>query len=175
MSDKRRVNPARARTESDEVDGVRRPIPVAGFESWLDAQIRRAEAGGYFDDLPGQVKPLPKGDDFESLGDSWLAHHVLKEAGYLPNWLEIRKEVAAERARVVAALGAYRAESASPAVGTIDREMTLAPLRERYVELARAINRKIDEHNLRRPSGVPELTRFPEDATERPRVRGRQS
>lgn len=175
MSDQRRVNPARSAKESDEAGGAGRLIPAVGYESWLDAQIRRAEAGGYFDNLPGRGKPLPKGGDLESLDDSWLAHHVLKEAGYLPDWLEIRKEVAAERAKVVAALDAYRAERAALAAGDPEREPILSRLRSRYVELARAINKKIDEHNLRRPSGVPDLTRFPEDATERPLVRARQS
>ena len=77
-------------------------------ESWLDAVIRQAEAEGHFDNLPGQGKPLPPANPYEALDEWALANHILKQSGFLPDWLQLRKEVEEERPAVVAALDAYR-------------------------------------------------------------------
>lgn len=165
----RRRNPARAGEPSDD-EHIMTRRPVTGrYQSWIDEQVQRAQADGYFDNLPGSGEPLPKGDPLEMLSDSWLAHHLLKESGFLPDWLEIRKEVEAERPAVVAALRAYRDRAAGLGTGDPDRPAILAELERRYLALAAEINQKIDQHNQRRPSDVPELVRFPEDVARRKR------
>lgn len=136
-------------------------------DHWLDEIIRNAQAAGHFDNLPGQGKPLPKADPYEPLDDWWMAHHVLKQAGFLPDWLQLRKEVFEERPSVVAALDEYHRYRAAHDAGDPAFAEVLRRLADRYVALAREINKKFDEHNLRRPPRAPELIRFQEDALER--------
>ena len=133
------------------------------FENWLDEVVQQAEAAGQFANLPGHGKPLPEADPYESLDEWALAHRMLHRAGFLPDWLEARKEIAAERPAVVAALEDYRRERARLVPGDPTQAATVDRLAERYAALATAINRKIDEHNLRRPGGIPDLVRFRED------------
>ena len=141
-------------------------------ESWLDAVIRQAEAEGHFDNLPGQGKPLPPANPYEALDEWALANHILKQSGFLPDWLQLRKEVEEERPAVVAALDAYRRQREVLDPRDPVDAAALRRLEERYVALATAINRKIDEHNLRRPGAVAELARFQQDAIARLRARG---
>lgn len=159
----------------DAEQPARRPrglIDGARYQHWLDEQIAQATAEGQFDNLRGQGKPLPKAGSLEDLDDMWLGHHILKEAGFLPDWLQLRKEIFEERPAVAAALDAYRERRRSADPANPSEAEALRRLAERYVALAREINKKIDEHNLQRPSAVPELVRFMEDAIQRERGRG---
>jgi DnaJ family protein C protein 28 len=70
------------------------------WESWIDQQIREAQARGEFDNLPDKGKPLdltpnPYAQEQE------LAFKVLKDAGYAPEWIELDKAIRGklERAR----------------------------------------------------------------------------
>ena len=126
---------------------------------WLEEVIQRAEAEGQFRNLPGEGKPLPQANPHESLDEWAMAHHILKQSGFLPPWLQLRKEVAAEKPTVVEALEAYRRQRSRDT-----DSVALQRLADRYVALAREINKKIDEHNALRPSAMPELIRFQEDA-----------
>jgi hypothetical protein len=135
--------------------------------SWIDEVIRRAEAEGQFRDLPGAGKPLPQTNPYEALDEWAMAHHILKQSGFLPHWLQLRKEVAEEKPAVVAALEEYRRQrvvldSSDPAPAK-----TLRRLADRYLTLAKTINQKIDEHNYLRPGAMSELVRLPEDEVER--------
>ncbi len=134
---------------------------------WLDEIIHQAEAGGQFRNLPGEGKPLPKGDPYESLDEWALAHHILKQSGFLPPWIELRKEIDAARPAVVAALEEYRRQHVALDQHSPARSETLGRLANRYVTLAREINEKIDEYNALRPGAIPELVRFREDPSER--------
>ena len=136
-------------------------------EHWLDAVIRDAEAQGHFRNLPGQGRPLPPANPYEALDEWALAHHILSQSGFLPDWLQLRKEIDEERPAVAAALDAYRRQCAVLDARDPGDAAALKRLKERYVALATAINRKIDEHNLRRPAAVSELARFQEDAIAR--------
>lgn len=131
-------------------------------ESLIDEQIREAQQQGMFDNLPGSGKPLPKDDSYYLAGDHWMGNKILKDAGFVPAWIELRKEIAAERGEVIAALDRYREQARilEPA------DASLQALEDRYVQLAREINRKIDAHNGQAPAGQA-LTRFVEDATRR--------
>jgi hypothetical protein len=129
----------------------------------IDAKIRAAQEQGKFDNLPGFGKPLPRDEGYEMAGEHWLGNHILKQTGYLPIWLQLRKEIAAERREVEAALAQFRGETCKPA-GSISA--TLQQLEDRYVQLATAINTKIDQHNDRCPN-TQLLNRFPEDTNRR--------
>jgi hypothetical protein len=77
-----------------------RKPPGVPFETWVDKQIREAEARGEFADLPGAGKPL------ESLNtpydELWWVKRELHQEGlsFLPPSLQLRRE--AEDAIVVA-------------------------------------------------------------------------
>ncbi len=136
---------------------------------WLDRlveeRIRIAQDQGAFRNLPGEGRPLP--DDHEPSTEAWAAHRLLKKHGLLPDWLQLRKEIYSERQIVRQAWDEYwravdELDLADPAHAALLRRLAW-----RYRELARALNRKIDQHNLRCPSMAHELVRFPEDMIER--------
>ncbi|MFC5953520.1 DUF1992 domain-containing protein [Streptomyces pratens] len=70
-----------------------RKPPDVSFETWVDRQIRDAEARGDFARLPGAGKPLPR--DLETPYDEmWWVKRKLAREGYsvLPPTLALRKE-----------------------------------------------------------------------------------
>lgn len=160
------------RTDRDGASGVanldrRRRAPGIAYSTWLDDVIRDAEAAGMFDNLAGQGKPLLLEDPAEALDEWWLAHRMLKQAGYAPRWIELRKEVADLRPAVVAARDAYREAAARLDPRDPETEHTLARLKDRFVALASEVNEKVEEHNLLRPWQIDELARFPLDVARR--------
>ncbi len=136
---------------------------------WLDRlveeRIRDAQERGAFRNLPGEGRPLPPDDDLSS--EAWAAHRLLKKHGLLPDWLQLRKEIYQERQIVRRAWEEYwrAVESGDP--NDPAHRAILRRLAWRYRELARELNRKIDQHNVRCPSMAHELVRFPEDLIER--------
>ncbi|MET8566999.1 DUF1992 domain-containing protein [Streptomyces sp. NPDC004783] len=70
-----------------------RKPPGVEFESWVDKQIRDAEARGEFDRLPGAGKPLP-GDVDSTYDEQWWIKRKLAREGVsvLPPTLALRKE-----------------------------------------------------------------------------------
>ncbi|MEU6917185.1 DUF1992 domain-containing protein [Streptomyces olindensis] len=70
-----------------------RKPPGVEFESWVDKQIRDAEARGEFERLPGAGRPLPP--DVESTYDElwWVKRKMAREGfSVLPPALALRKE-----------------------------------------------------------------------------------
>ncbi|MBB5786851.1 DUF1992 domain-containing protein [Jiangella mangrovi] len=72
-----------------------RKPPGMGYETWVDKQIREAEARGEFDDLPLAGKPLPPrrpGDEY-----TWIREKLAREGestdALLPTPLRLRKEI----------------------------------------------------------------------------------
>jgi hypothetical protein len=80
-----------------------RKPPGVPFESWVDKQIREAEARGEFADLPGAGKPL------ESLNtpydELWWVRRKMHQEGlsFLPPSLQLRKEAEDAAAAAMAA------------------------------------------------------------------------
>ncbi|GAA2645968.1 DUF1992 domain-containing protein [Streptomyces vastus] len=70
-----------------------RKPPGVSFESWVDKQIREAEARGEFDHLPGAGKPLPGGNDTSYDELWWIKQKMAREGlSVLPPTLALRKE-----------------------------------------------------------------------------------
>lgn len=71
----------------------RRP-PGMSTQEWVDAQIRRAQNAGEFDDLPGAGKPLKLADQHDP--DWWVKDFIRREdvetAALLPPAVQLRKE-----------------------------------------------------------------------------------
>ncbi len=100
------------------------------WETWIDRQIRQAEAEGEFENLPGRGKPDPNlGSERDP---AWWAKGLMRREGlsYLPPALEIRRTLEREmeaiegdrteaqvRARVQRLNERIRILNAKPAVG----------------------------------------------------------
>jgi len=63
------------------------------FDKIAEERIREAIEHGDFDDLPGKGKPLDLEDDRHLPDDLRLAYKILKNAGCLPQELQLRKEI----------------------------------------------------------------------------------
>ena len=63
------------------------------FEMLAEQKIREAIERGELDDLPGAGKPLEIDDDPLVPEDQRVAYRVLKNAGFVPPEVEVRKEV----------------------------------------------------------------------------------
>jgi hypothetical protein len=94
-----------------------------GFESWVDKQVREAEARGDFDNLPGTGKPLP--DTGGPHDENWwikrkLASEGLSADALLPTSLRLRKEIQ----RLPDTVGPLRSERAvREVVDKLNREI----------------------------------------------------
>ncbi|MFJ1971015.1 DUF1992 domain-containing protein [Streptomyces sp. NPDC087903] len=70
-----------------------RKPPGIPFESWVDKQIREAEARGDFAHLTGAGKPLPGGADTSYDELWWIKRKMAREGlSVLPPTLALRKE-----------------------------------------------------------------------------------
>lgn len=65
---------------------------IPGFESLVEERIKKAQKEGFFDNLEGANKPL-KFDDQNVPKDLRLAHKILKNAGFLPPEVELKKKI----------------------------------------------------------------------------------
>ncbi|MBF0099281.1 MAG: DUF1992 domain-containing protein [Desulfobacterales bacterium] len=66
---------------------------IPGFEKIVEQRIREAQEKGCFDDLPGVGQPISFEDEPLISEDLRIAYKVLKNAGFLPPELELRKEI----------------------------------------------------------------------------------
>ena len=67
---------------------------IPGFEAIVEQRIKQAQKNGELDNLPGQGKPLPR-EDIDFSNEFRLAHKILKNAGFLPPEVELRKDISA--------------------------------------------------------------------------------
>ena len=110
------------------------------WSSLVEQCLRRAQAAGKFDNLPGQGQPLPPLEDAHTPPELRLAHSLLRANDLAPEWVTLGQDVKERRARWLRQPGQDRA-----------REL-------------RRLNRDILRYNLMAPPGVPRkalLTRDP--------------
>lgn len=65
---------------------------IPGFEAIVEERIKKAQKEGQFDNLEGLSKPL-KFDEYNGPEELRLAHKILKNAGFLPPEIELRKKI----------------------------------------------------------------------------------
>ena len=65
---------------------------IPGFEAIVEERIKKAQKKGDFDNLEGTNKPL-KFDDEHVPQELRLSHKILKNAGFLPPEIELKKKI----------------------------------------------------------------------------------
>jgi DnaJ homologue, subfamily C, member 28, conserved domain len=63
------------------------------FDKLVEEKIREAMANGEFDNLPGKGKPLDLDAYFAAPEDMRVAYSMLKNAGFVPEEMELLKEM----------------------------------------------------------------------------------
>jgi hypothetical protein len=111
------------------------------FESWIDKQIREAQERGDFDNLRGAGKPLtPDDPNVQAFaGDDAMGLRMLKNNEALPAWIELNREIVADRQACLRILDYYTTER--------DRDRR-ARFADDYRRRVAAMNEKIDQYNL---------------------------
>ncbi len=63
------------------------------IDQLAERRIREAQAQGEFDDLPGVGQPLQLDEDMRVPAELRSAYRLLKNAGYLPPELQLRRDI----------------------------------------------------------------------------------
>ena len=69
---------------------------IPGFEAIVEERIKKAQKDGAFKDLPGRGRPL-NFEDIDGPPEFRMAHKILKNAGFLPPEVELRKKISHTR------------------------------------------------------------------------------
>ena len=147
----------------------------------IDEQLRELAEMGELSKLSGEGAPLV--DDDPNAGERWAAQHIAKQANLTPEFVELRREIADRRDRLMRRLRAHRD-------WLTDRAALLHDLpAERILDAARAttefdarveselrgavgeMNALVARHNLR----VPLALQIPPLSLEHMRERERRS
>lgn len=120
------------------------------LEKTIEGAIQEAMAAGAFANLPGEGKPLPLARrDQGTAGDNWLGFKMLENAGYLPEWLNLGREIELD----IEALAVIdrNHEDYCRSAGSPEDWARLGPavdrLRATYETKAREIRKKQDRFN----------------------------
>jgi len=62
------------------------------MDQWAERHITESQRNGDFDNLPGQGKPMTLDDDRHVPAELRAGYRLLKNAGYLPPELELRRD-----------------------------------------------------------------------------------
>jgi DnaJ family protein C protein 28 len=122
----------------------RRRKPGEGWQSFVERQIQEAQAEGAFDNLPGCGKPLRLESVNPYAGSKELAHKILQDHGFAPDWIELDKGVRQELETARRCLAnSYRRYGPDSAVW--QRAV------DRFAGQIAELNDKIDLYNLKAP------------------------
>lgn len=66
---------------------------IPGFEKIVEEKIKKAQKEGVFDNLKGNGKPFVLEPPHPAPDDCRLAYKILKNAGFLPPEIELRKKI----------------------------------------------------------------------------------
>jgi hypothetical protein len=137
--------------EGQEQPAKRKPLPRRAMHNYIDEILAKAQAHGLMDNLPGQGKPLDLSDD-ELVPDEYrLGYRMLKSNGFAPPWVEARREIDQERARLASWLA--DANRRWPYLEASAR----AGLQVAYKRKLSDLQRLILNYNLTAPPSVPQI------------------
>ena len=103
-----------------------------------ERKIREAMAEGAFEHLEGEGAPIDLNENPFEDPSLRMAHHLLKNNGFVPEWIEEAREIEEEKRRLR------------------DASANIAPA-ERTARIA-ALNRRIAVYNLKAPQPAQKLT-----------------
>ncbi len=140
------------------------------LERGIEEQLRQLAEMGELSNVPGEGAPLVEDDP--DAGDRWAARHVAKNANLTPEFVELRREIADRRDRLVRRLRAHRSWLADraallndlPAERILDAARATADFDMRVESELRSavgeLNALVARHNLKVPLGlqIPPLT-----------------
>ena len=140
------------------------------IERGIEERLRELAETGGLSNVPGEGAPLA--DDDPDAGDRWAARHIAKNANLTPEFVELRREIADRRDRLVRRLRAHRSWLADraallddlPAEGILGAARATADFDQRVESELRSavgeLNSLIAQHNLKVPLGlqIPPLT-----------------
>jgi DnaJ family protein C protein 28 len=132
----------------------RKKKPGQSWADFVEQQIRDAMERGEFDNLPGKGKP----QNLTSFaGDPALemANKIVRDAGFVPAWLELEQEIEREQREAAEALmRSWRWREATRGDAIEDPrwiEAEWAKARDLFEKRLRALNTKILSYNLLLP------------------------
>jgi hypothetical protein len=111
-----------------------------GLELVAEARIAEAIAAGAFTGLPGAGRPLVLDDEADVPAEWRVAFHLLRNAGFRPEWIETRREIREAAVEARARLAAV--SRVSPARASAEAA---------FAARAQAINRQVRDLNLKLP------------------------
>lgn len=93
----------------------------------VERQIERARARGDLQGLKGEGQPLPDrtGDAFVSAADA-VGFRIMAEAGVLPEEIELRKAIEAERARLAGLTDPVERKAAMAELARLETRRSIA-------------------------------------------------
>ena len=86
-------------------------LTIVNIDSVVEARIERAIERGELNDLPGQGSPLCLDDDACVAPELRLAYRILKNAGFVPDEIELRREIMGLAVLIDATEGAERSRA----------------------------------------------------------------
>ncbi len=124
------------------------------LDQLVENRILEAIEGGAFDDLAGAGAPLPRRDRDRLAGNLWMAHRILGNAGLLPEWLELAREIERGEEQLAATERAHR--TLVDGVITSGDWRRSAPLiaarRREFAQAGHGLRAKQDRYNLDAPA-----------------------
>ncbi|MCT2534444.1 DUF1992 domain-containing protein [Aquibacillus koreensis] len=104
------------------------------FDSLAEERIKQAARDGVFDNLPGSGKPLPE-DDLSGVPDDMrMGYRIMKNAGFLPEEVQLNKEIVSLRELIDAC-------DNEGEKGTLERKLTEKEIRYQMLLEKRQINK----------------------------------
>lgn len=135
-----------------------------------ERKIQEAIEEGKFEDLPGKGQPLLFDDDPMTPPHLRLANKILKNAGALPDWVQIQKEIVSERqeaekqrARLIREHQARRVRLAALPALHPQAQLCVewhAKARAAYLRRLKGVNTSILKFNLLAPSTATVYTPY---------------
>lgn len=132
------------------------------FNDIIEEKVQEAIKNGVFDDLPGKGKPL-KFDDQSMNNENWLVAKVLKNANYLPPWLELDKNIRKAKEELMRILKTHQEwlEAHIEKLSNTEKQEEMVLLeriksihkirKDRYFTLVKEINPQIRKMNFEVP------------------------
>lgn len=125
-----------------------------GYEEIVESRIREALEAGQFSGLPGEGKPLPRRIEEDLAGENWIGFKILNDAGALPDWLLLARDIE-ECERRLSDIDREHLAVVEGARETGDWESRfpgIAQLRSEFERLARRLRAKQDRFNYEAPN-----------------------